>query len=36
VAPSWRVRVDAARVIQGGGVRARGDKRLDFSVGCAY
>jgi hemolysin activation/secretion protein len=36
VAPSWRVRVDAARVIQGGGVRARGDKRLDFSVGYAY
>jgi hemolysin activation/secretion protein len=36
VAPSWRVRVDAARVIQGGGVRARGDKRLDFSIGYAY
>jgi len=30
VAPSWRVRVDAARVIQGGGVRARG------GIGYAY
>jgi hemolysin activation/secretion protein len=36
VAPSWRVRVDAARVIEGGGVQERGAKRLDFSVGYVY
>jgi hemolysin activation/secretion protein len=36
VAPSWRVRVDAANVVQGAGVQAPGDKRVDFSVGYVY
>jgi hemolysin activation/secretion protein len=36
VAPSWRIRVDAASVMQGAGVQVPGDKRLDFSVGYVY
>ena len=34
--PSWQARVDFAHVLQGGGVRARGDERLHFSIGYAY
>jgi hypothetical protein len=36
VAPSWRVRVDAANVVPGAGVQAPSDKRVDFSVGWVY
>lgn len=36
VAPSWHVRVDAARVTQGTATRPRGAERLHFSLGFAY
>ena len=34
--PSWHLRVDVAHVIQGAGIRARGDERLHFSAGFSY
>jgi hemolysin activation/secretion protein len=34
--PSWQAHFDAAYVLQGGGVRARGGQRVHFSVGYAY
>jgi hemolysin activation/secretion protein len=33
VAPAWSLRLDFAHVLQGGGVRPRGDERLHFSLG---
>jgi hemolysin activation/secretion protein len=36
MASSWNVRVDAAHVTEGAGVRPRGDERLHFSIVYAY
>ena len=35
-APHWQGRFDVAHVLQGGGVRPRGDERLHVSIGYAY